>query len=213
MKEKVKRISAIERLDMLPAFFRGSDMTMRFGFSSKTASQYLYMWQKKGLVEGLGGRSDVWANLLVDRRPNWEYAIRIAMPSSIIIGIEALRRAGWTTQIPARPTVAVNSNERYYRVNRFNTQPRSARWFKESNAGIQRPEYIGDLPMLSPGWALADLLREKEWGKFGLHRDDIEWEEVTPKDEEDWEHACHAYGLLFIPLQAHDECHRYPTMR
>jgi hypothetical protein len=46
--------SAIERLQGLPQIFRGADLTVRFAWSSKTASQYLYLWKKRGLVSSLG---------------------------------------------------------------------------------------------------------------------------------------------------------------
>ena len=66
------QLSAFERLRDLPALFRGGDLTRRFGWTSKTASQYLYLWKRRGLVQSLGGHSDVYANLLTDRHPDWE---------------------------------------------------------------------------------------------------------------------------------------------
>lgn len=187
-------VSAIERLRSLPALFRGADLTNQFGMTAKAASQYLYLWKKQGHVVALGGHSDVWANLVVDLAPDWEAAVLMAMPSAVVVGIEPLRRAGWTTQIPARPQVAVNARQRRTQTDHFEIDFRGARWFTASEAGIVRTQH-GTLRALTPAWALADMLRQEDWGDFGLQPDDIEWHEVTPDDEVQWAAACKAYGL------------------
>lgn len=190
-----KQISAIERLLSLPAIFRGSDLTIRFQWTSKTASQYLYLWKCRGLVDGLGGHSDIFANLLVDRSPDWEKALFKAMPSAVIIGIDAIRRARWTTQIPYRPTVAVKSNQPVFMTERFKIIARDPQWFALTKKGIV-PDKNWETPrILSPAWALADLLRESSWGTFGLDPDDIDWDEVTKRDQKQWTIACRAFGL------------------
>ena len=100
-----KQISAIDRLRELPTLFRGAHLTTRFRWDSKTASQYLYLWKRRNLVQGLGGHSDVFANLLFEpfpQYPNWEKALLMTMPSAVIVSVEVLRRVGWTTQIPIR---------------------------------------------------------------------------------------------------------------
>jgi hypothetical protein len=86
------QVSAFERLRDLPSF-RGGDLTRRFGWTSKTASQYPYLWKRRGLAQRLGGHSDVYANLLASRHSDWEGAVVMAMPSAVLVGIEALRRA------------------------------------------------------------------------------------------------------------------------
>ena len=108
-----KQISAIERLRELPPVFRGANLTIRFRWDSKTASQYLYLWKRRNLVKGLGGHSDVFANLLIAQYPDWEKALLMAMPSAVVVGVEVLRRAGWSTQIPQRPNVAVTRSIPY----------------------------------------------------------------------------------------------------
>ena len=80
-----KTISAHERLTLLPAVFRGADLTVRFQWTSKTASHYLYLWKRRGLVASLGGHSDVFANLVVGREPDWEAGLRLAMPSAVLV--------------------------------------------------------------------------------------------------------------------------------
>lgn len=188
------QVSAIERLRSLPPVFRGADLTMRFGWTSKNASQYLYLWGRRGLVSGLGGHSDVFVNLLTNTDPDWPAAVRLAMPSAILIGAEALRQAGWSTQIEQRPDLAVNSEHGQFTLPTFNVMPRKPRWFNTVLAGIAAPEGRG-LPVLRPAWALADLLSKQDWGDFGLMPDDIDWFEVTERDHQDWNHARLAFKL------------------
>lgn len=190
------QVSAIERLQSLPALFLGGELTRRFEWTSKSASQYLYLWRRRRLVEPLGGHSDVYANLLVDRNPDWGRAFVMAMPSSLAIGVEALRQAGWTTQILTRPTVAVMRNQRIFKVDRFDIRPQPERWFR----AIRRPGAVlkdsqSGLPRLAPAWALADLLRKERWGAFGLWPDDIDWDEVTAADRVAWSDAVVAFGF------------------
>jgi hypothetical protein len=203
----MKQTSAIERLQSLPPVFRGADLTIRFQWESKTASQYLYLWKRRGLVEGLGGHSDVFANLLADRRPNWGKALLMAMPSAVVVGIDALRQAMWTTQEPNRPVVAVNSQHSMFTTEYFEIQPRDPKWFELVLNGITKNDKEGPR-VLSPAWALADLLRESEWGTFGLDPDDIEWDEVSRRDEKQWEAACKAFGLPKTKLMSFVEYSR-----
>jgi hypothetical protein len=197
----MSQVSAIERLQTLPDIFRGADLTVRFGWTSKTASHYLYLWRKRALVQPLGGHSDVFANLLVNRQPNWEAALLLAMPSALVIGIEALRRAGWTTQIPVRPEVAVSAAEPVFSVERFEIQKRPALWFEQTQKGVRRSKDARTLPVLAPAWALADLLSRAPWGACGLDPDDIEWDEITVRDEREWKSASVALGMEPMPLR------------
>jgi hypothetical protein len=186
-------ISALERLQSLPALFRGTDLTVRFGWDAKTASQYVFLWKRRSLIQGLGGHSDVFANLLVDKHPDWDQALRMAMPSAVAIGLSVLHEAGWTTQIPARRSVAVDATFKLFKTDLYDVTPRGRRWFASVAAGVRSEP--GALPRLAPAWALADLLRDSDWGAFGLHRDDIEWDAVGDVDERDWSNACAALGV------------------
>ena len=189
--------AAITRLQSLPAIFRGADLTVRFGWASKTASHYLYLWKRRKLVEGFGGHSDVFANLLMTHapaaQPDWEAALRAAMPSAVVTGVEALRRAGWTTQVPARPSVAVNTAQPVYKTPHFDVSPRPAAWFTRIRAGCVKE--AGTLPLLKPAWALADLLHGANWGDHGVWPDDIDWSVPTPQDGEEWQAARAALGM------------------
>ncbi|THF67263.1 hypothetical protein E6C76_02480 [Pseudothauera nasutitermitis] len=195
-----QQTSAIVRLQSLPPIFRGADLTIRFQWTSKAASQYLYLWKRRGLVQGLGGHSDVYANLLTNPRPDWEKAVLTAMPSAVAIGIEALRQAGWTTQVPHRPSVAVNARQSVFNVAPFEIVARDPKWFEAARSGIQGDRALG-LPVLRPSWALADMLRTHGWGKCGLWPDDIDWDEIGEQDEADWQAACTAFGMACRSLQ------------
>lgn len=195
-----QQTSAIVRLQSLPPVFRGSDLTVRFQWTSKAASQYLYQWKRRGLVQALGGHSDVYANLLMNPTPDWGKAVMTAMPSAITIGIEALRLAGWTTQVPHRPAVAVNAKQGVFSIEPFEIAARDPKWFESVSTAIQGDRALG-LPTLRPAWALADLLRTQGWGKCGLWPDDIEWDQVSESDEADWQAACAALGLPYRPLE------------
>lgn len=195
----MKQVSAIERLQRLPPVFRGSDLTIRFQWTSKTASHYLYLWSRRGLVAPLGGHSDVFANALTTEHPDWERALQLAMPSAVIIGIDALRRAGWSTQVPQRPTAAVRVDQPVYATKQFEISARPASWFAAAHPGISRTSREA-AAVLKPAWALADLLRTGDWGGFGLWPDDIQWTEITGHDAADWLQATAAFGLPPRPL-------------
>ncbi len=193
--------SAIERLQGLPQIFRGADLTVRFAWSSKTASQYLYLWKQRGLVSALGGHSDVFANLLRNPDPNWELAVRMAMPSAILIGVEALRRAGWTTQIPRLPTIAVKASGKCYATPHFRVERRPAAWFDTVKGHSERSP--DGLPSLSPAWALADMLAGGGWHRADIDPDDLDLSEVSVADRSAWTLACQA---LAVPVEAQAAC-------
>jgi hypothetical protein len=122
----------------------------------------LYLWKRRGLVQGLGGHSDVYANLLASRHPDWEGAVVMAMPSAVLVGIEALRRAGWTTQLVQRRAVAVKSGNPIFKTDHFDLVTRDPLWFDQVAPGIEGSAGEG-LCTLRPAWALADLLLHTGW--------------------------------------------------
>lgn len=186
-----KQISAIERLRVLAPVFRGADLTTRFQWDSKTASHYLYLWKRRNLIQALGGHSDVFANLLVSHNPNWEKALLMAMPSAVLIGVDVLRRAGWTTQIPSRANVAVNAQHPVFRSDVYTVEARDRSWFTRVARGI---DASGAVPTLTAAWALADMLHHEGWGACGLWPDDLDLD-ITEQDEAQWRAACIAFSL------------------
>lgn len=196
-------VSAIDRLRSLPPLFRGPDLTVRFRWTSKTASHYLWLWKQRQLVAPLGGHSDVFANLLLNSNPNWEAALLMARPSAVIVGVEVLRRAGWTTQIPTRPEVAIDYRLPLFSSDHFVIEHRSDDWFARVKRGRGSRTMIGAqtaredrwAPCLKPAWALADMLETSGWGACGLHPDDLYFDELTDRDRNDWLRASRVLGV------------------
>lgn len=148
--------SAIERLSAIPEVFTGGDLTTLFGWKSAIASSYLANWRKSGLIRSLGGRSDVHMNLVRNRQVNPEAALRRAFPHAIKVGVDVLREAGWTTQIPTVPEVAVPSARALYAVQDFELTTRTAKWYLLVAPGVVTVEQ--GINQLKPAWALADML-------------------------------------------------------
>lgn len=206
----IDRIAGFQRLRQLPALFRGSDLTLRMGLKSATASQMLWRWKHAELVAPLGGRSDVYANLLVAPQPQWDVAARMAMPSCVVIGIEALRRAGWVTQIPIRPELAAREDRPVYTsIAPFAVETRPASWFEAVRPAL--PDSGDAAPTLPPAWALADLLVPRGWDGAGLAPDDVDFDLASDSDREQWAQACEALGLDSIELE--EAAERFCTAR
>lgn len=186
-------------LATLPFVFHWADLTVRSGLEPRFARYKLFHWVKDGLVAPLGGNSEVYANLTISRYPDWEMAIRMVMPTAVVTGLEALRRAGWITQIPYRPTVTVDDSQRVFEVSRFNITLQTSDWFESMSPGIMDGENVA-LPFLSPAWALADIVFHEGWQRCGIDPDDIYWDKITKADECAWNQACHALGLEDTPM-------------
>lgn len=148
--------SAIERLRAMAEIFTGSELTVLFGWTSAIASSYLAHWRKAGLVKSLGGRSDVHMNLVRNPHANVERALRRAYPNAIKVGVDRLRAAGWITQIPARPEVAIAPTSSRYSIEGFDLVTRPDKWFQTVKPGTDRA--IDGLDGLRPAWALADMI-------------------------------------------------------
>lgn len=148
--------SATERLAAMPEVFTGGDLTTLFGWKSAIASSYLANWRRSGLVRSLGGRSDVHMNLVRNRQINPEAALRRAFPNAVKVGVDVLREAGWTTQIPTAPEVAVPTSSSLYTLQDFDLTTRTNKWFLLVAPGMQAVEQ--GINQLKPAWALADML-------------------------------------------------------
>jgi hypothetical protein len=148
--------SAVSRLAALPEVFTGGDLTVLFGWKSGICSSYLAQWRKAGLIKSLGGRSDVHMNLVRNRQVNPELALRRVFPNSVKVGVDVLREAGWTTQIPTALEVAVPTASSLYDLPGFTLSTRTAKWFQRVAPGTDKVQQGMD--RLQPAWALADIL-------------------------------------------------------
>lgn len=155
--------SALSRLRALPEVFTGTDLNMLFGWPSGITSSYLANWRRAGLVKSLGGRSDVHMNLVANPQVNPEAALRRAYPLSVMVGVDILREAGWTTQIPARQEVAVPQDGPIYAVEGYELVPRREQWFRKVKPGVEPSPDAVD--RLRPAWALADMIARAQDGR------------------------------------------------
>jgi hypothetical protein len=148
--------SAVSRLAALPEVFTGGDLTVLMGWKSGICSSYLAQWRKAGLIKSLGGRSDVHMNLARNRQVNPELALRRVYPQAIKVGVDVLREAGWTTQIPSAIDVAVPAGSSLYDLPGFTLSTRTTKWFQLVALGTERVQQ--GIDRLQPAWALADML-------------------------------------------------------
>lgn len=190
--------SGLARLRLLPEIFTGSELTVLFGWRSAIASSYLAHWRKAGLVRSLGGRSDVHMNLVRNPQAKPELALRRAFPTAIKVGVDRLRAAGWTTQIPAQPEVAIPSTSSRYSVEGFDLITRPAQWFQTVRPGTDQA--ADGLDSLRPAWALADMVsraQDKRVRNAWLpDPEDIDLSTLdTPKEQQDLRAAWRAFAL------------------
>lgn len=205
MNEMAKEIPAHERLAKLPPVFRATDAALRFRWDAKTTAQYLWQWKRRGLIEGLGGKSDVFAIKLLGQDVNWEVAAKKVMPTAIVVGLEILLRENWITQIVQRPDLVVAPVDTAFKLDRFNVQRRPAEWFTRMRRGMVAAESDAVLPTLRPAWALADMLAQEGWGACGIQPDDIDWSAVTDRDRRQWVNAIRAVGLAPEVIERDEE--------
>ena len=185
--------SAVQRLADMPEVFTGGDLSTVFGWKSAITSNYLANWRKNGLVRALGGRSDVYMNLVRNRQVNPEAALRRAFPNAVKVGVDVLREAGWTTQIPTMPEVAVPTSSALYTLHDFELTTRPNKWFLRITPGLQTAEQ--GINQLKPAWALADMLARARDSRIKkawlLDPEDIDLE--SAKSDQDMTAAMRAF--------------------
>ena len=155
--------SAVQRLLELPEVFTGSDLTIKFQWTSATASTYLAKWRRAGLVRSLGGRSDVHMNLVRNREVSAEVALRRAYPRAIKVGVDVLRQAGWTTQIPSEVDVAIPQSSVPHALAGFVLSRRPERWYALVMPGVDK--VVVGIDQLRPAWALVDMMARARDGR------------------------------------------------
>jgi hypothetical protein len=160
------RRSAREWLLSLPEVFSVGELALVMGCPRTEASQYLWRWRDKAMVQGLGGKSGIFINRV--RSPDaategarWERALLKAMPSSIIAGYEVLAGTGLTTQVTHLRFVIVSNRDSAFDVDGAEIHRRPVPWM---NRLVREGAVIADapceaLPRLRPGAALADLAK------------------------------------------------------
>lgn len=190
--------SALARLRTLPEVFTGSELTVLFGWTSGIASTYLAQWRKAGLVQSLGGRSDVHMNLVRNPQPDCEQALLRAHPQAVMVGLECLRRQGWTTQITAQPEVAVPIGTACKQLGGMALCTRTAAWFVKVAPGMQAAAH--GLRSLRAAWALADMVQRAQDKRIRQawlpDPEDLDWSLLQhPRQQPDSAAAQQALGL------------------
>lgn len=189
------RVTSFERLQQLPAIFTGAQASMAFGWTSPITSTYVAKWARQGMVRPLGGRSDVFFNLVVQRQYDLEAGLRRVIALATKVGADVLREAGWTTQVMHRPEVAVPANGPRYDLADFQLQSRPVAWFTRTQAGVLDEHY--NLRRLKPEWALCDMVwrarDRRHSGAWLLAPDDVDLEAAQASRE--MPRALAAFGL------------------
>jgi hypothetical protein len=157
----VKEVSGRERLARLGPVFTRQDLIFNYGMTPNVANVMLSRWHRRdGLVRPLGGRSEVYFNLM--QEPNWhsqfEIALKLAVPHAITIGQSAYSH-GWTSQLPTVRHLAVPKSVQIYTIEGCQFHQRRREWFIAIAPGIQYKKHT--IPELRPAWALADAIFTK----------------------------------------------------
>lgn len=186
--------SSIKRLSSLPAIFTANDLLRLTGAPVSQINQMAWRWKTAGLIEPLGSRSEVWFNLVVDRkmtRERWEVAVRMALPLAISAGHTVLMKSGLSTQMtsleymirPPRSAVASIKDVELYE--------RPALWIRKLRSmGAVKCE--SGLPVLDPGAALADLI---VFDAQAVDLNEIDLEELEPDSLQMYEDLCSIAGI------------------
>lgn len=198
------QISALQRIAQLPPLFRGSDLTVRFGWTSRRTSHYLYLWSKRGLIEPLGGRSDVYAITLPGPKTsdvNWYRAADMAMPGAVLTGLDVLRQHGWITQIVHKPQLAVSTRGPVFELDRFEVTSRTQAWFSRYKPGMHDPGH--GLLVLSAPYALLDMIEREGSESCGIQTDDVDWDAISEDDRETMTSLANSWQLDLGQFEAH----------
>lgn len=163
----VMRMSAMQRLRMLPEVFTAKDIEHRFGMTRGDAHGYASRWAAADLVRRAGPRAGVYYNLLKDPTApdtrRMEALLRVTR-GAVAIGATSLHAAHWTTQRPRRDEVAVLTGpgrRSHPEIDGILICPRPLRWFR-AVAGALRADLGLKLVALDPAWALADAWARRE---------------------------------------------------
>lgn len=174
----------LSELGKLRPFFTAAEAMQTFQWDSFTVAQYLWRWKCANRIVGLGGKSDVFFNLLADS--HWERhivsALSYALPHARQMGAHVLQAAGLITQIASHAEFIVTPRETCFKIEVANIKVRPAVWTSmlDKNHGTtpwRHDENAAPSIRLLPGAALLDvLLFERE---HGFAPDDIDFEELS----------------------------------
>ena len=191
-----RKASAIERLRALPPVFRGRDLSLRFGWSTHEAGEYLRRWKQRDLVKPAGPRAGVYFNLIAETsapETHLEEAIATLFPSAVVVGASVLHEAGWITQIPRQLDVAVLRRRTFPAVTGVVPHPRTMFWYRLVHSRLDT-EGRG-VPRLDPAFALADALKYRDG--WIPEPDDVEFPQA--EDAQRFLRACQTFKVVLKP--------------
>jgi hypothetical protein len=185
---KVSRVSTAQRLAELAKigpWFSGTVASREFGWDSKKTSQYLWRWSEEKLIKPLGGKSDVYFNLVSSPdspRTHWEVAVRSAMPDAVLSGSERIRVGGLSTQFGDDELIVPAKSVQYKITDRFSDPvkigTRNQKWWDAMRDNrcimFSEPQWLN---RLNPTAALVDYLLF-ETGQM-LGPDDIDFDHLA----------------------------------
>ena len=163
-------------------FFEGRLARLKFNWDSKTASHYLWRWADRDLVKPLGGKSDLYFNLVAfpGSGHDLEPAIQRVMPGAIVGGDAVLHDAGISTQRVTKLPILVRPDERAFAISDAMIERRPVAWWRTTDAFprafVPAAEYR--LCRLSVAAAIADSATSGT----GLAPDDLYFDEVRTSD-------------------------------
>lgn len=161
----------------MPPVFSLADICAKQNMSSAVARVSLARWSSCGMVCAAGSKTGVYFNLAVcPDAPSSHLGSAVALvhPNAVVLGPSVLHDAGWTTQIPHGLMVGVLEARSYPAMNDVHLHKRPQAWFDRlpksgGELGIGRH----GLPVMSPEWALADMLVHAD-ARHALKPDDVE---------------------------------------
>lgn len=172
--------STLKALLSLPEVFDLDEMQKKTGQSRHAVRMMLSRAHANKLVEPAGPRLGVYYNFLKARERKLEAAVKLAIPSAIVIGPSALHWHSVTSQRSHLLSVAwlKNSNMRYLpAMDDVISVPRPPEWFR-AIAG-HTTEGPGGLPVLDADYAVADMLLRGGGGDIPeLDEDDLDLDDA-----------------------------------
>lgn len=186
LREGRARIASVQRLANLPEIFTAHDVIARAAVDPGRIDQLMWRWSMSGLVQSLGGRAEVWFNLVkrgdIDRH-RWERAVRMALPQVVVAGHALLMRAGVTTQMSSTEYLLRPARSKSCEVHGAQLHERPAVWMRRLHeAGAI--DFSGVLPELRVGAAIADL----DVHEPGVIDGDIDWDDIDPEQRALYDH-------------------------
>jgi hypothetical protein len=160
-----KRRSAFEILSDLPPVVDLRDIRIGANTSHELAIAAAYRWKKAGYLSPFA--EEVYFNVAGHRAGPERHLLQAVEKAQhmpfVMIGLSALHEAGWTTQRPAKPELAIATNSTirtWRRMEGVTAEGRGVRWFQ--TAWENSYEGTGGFRYLAPEYALVDVVVARE---------------------------------------------------